>query len=389
MAFRGLWSRIKAKFRKKDMICPFCFERFKLREAEFRCENMTCPGQKPDVQLKKIWNQDSRARVFAPDKVCFSSHCPACGVESVSRVCPRCHKKLPETFGLCEDFIIAVIGAKNVGKSHFLAVLIDHIRKHLGTRFDMTIEFMDEETNRRYLQNFYNPVFKEHRTIQVTRSARTDHTVRMPLLYRLSRRLNDTRLETLATLAFFDTAGEDMDDQQLMSQLHKYILNAHGIILLLDPLQIDAVRRKLPDLPLPAKESEPLDIMQRVTNILLRGSGYGQNAKITIPVAVCYSKFDAVLPLADPTFQILHKANHNRKFDKADCDAIQSEIEAMLLDWDYSGLVNLIKVRYRDYAFFCISALGCMPTGNRIASVTPFRIEDPFLWLLYKAGKIN
>ncbi len=389
ISLRALWSRLKARFRRKDMTCPFCFERFRLCETEFRCENTACPGLKPDALLKKVWDQDSRTRTFAPGKVCFRSRCPSCTTESATRVCPRCHKKLPESFGLCDDFIIAVIGAKNVGKSHFIAVLIDHIRKHLGTRFDMTLEFMDEDTNLRYLNTFYNPVFKEGRTIQVTRSARTDPSVRLPLLYRLSRRIDDMRLETLATLAFFDTAGEDLDDQQLMARLHKYILNADGLILLLDPLQIDTVRSKLPELSLPAKETDPLDIMQRVTNILLRGRGFGQNSKITVPVAVCYSKFDVLLPLIDPTFQILHKAAHNGRFDKADCDAVQSEIEAMLIDWDYNGLVNLIKVRYRDYAFFCLSALGRMPTGNRIAPVAPFRIEDPFLWLLYKAGKID
>lgn len=386
-AWRAFWSRLKASFRRGTVTCPFCFERFRLRDTAFRCENPSCVAPNKDALLNKLWGEDSFARVFTPGGVRFESHCPMCGVATATRACPHCHKALPETFGLNPEHVIAVIGAKNVGKSHFLAVLIDHIRKGLGARFDMTIEFLDEETNRRYMHNLYNPVFRDHKTINVTKSANVDHAVRLPLLYRLSRR-TEKGLETLATLAFFDTAGEDLTDQAVMGQLYKYIVNAQGIILLLDPLQIDAVREQL-TIPLPEKEADPLDIMQRVTNLILRDTRYGSSAKINTPIAVCFSKFDTLLPLTHPSYQILQKSNHNGVFDKLDCDAIQGEIEAMLTDWEYTGLLNLIKVRYRQYAFFCVSALGNAPTGNRLGPVQPFRIEDPFLWLLYAAKKIQ
>ena len=387
-ALHLFWNRIKALFRREAVTCPFCFERFKLRDTAFRCDTPSCVATTRDALLYKVWGEDSMARVFTPGSVRFTSACPSCGQDSATRVCPHCHKPLPESFGLCPEHVIAVIGAKNVGKSHFLAVLIDHIRKGVGARFDMTIEFLDEETNRRYIHNLYNPVFRDRKTIPVTRSANVDHSVRLPLLYRLSRR-TDKGLDTLATLAFFDTAGEDLTDQAVMGQLYKYIVNAQGIILLLDPLQMDAVRERLAPMALPEKEADPLDIMQRVTNLILRDTRNGSARKIKTPIAVCFSKFDTVLPLIDNSFQILHKANHNGVFDQADCDAIQAEMEALLTDWDHTGLLNLIKVRYQQYAFFGVSALGGAPMGNHFGPVQPFRVEDPFLWLLHSAGKIE
>lgn len=387
-SLRRFWARLRVRFSRREFVCPFCFERLRLREAAFRCENSDCSAQTPDLTLRRVWGVEATGRVFSVDGVKFSAPCPACNHTSYVRLCPHCHKALPESFGLNEDFVIAVIGARNVGKSHFLAVLIDHIRKNLGVRFDMTIEFMDEDTNHRYLEKFYNPVFRDGKTIPATVSARTDPTVRTPLLYRLSRK-RDNKLEVLATLAFFDTAGEDLNSQETMLRLNKYILNAGGVILLLDPLQMDVVRCRLPQENLPEKEADPLDIMQRVTNLYLRNMGPGGDRKIATPVAVCFSKFDAIMSLMDPSSQLLHKVYHHDVFNKADCDAIQSEIEAMLLDWGYGGLVNLIKVRYSRSAFFCFSALGSPPLGNRINGVDPFRIEDPFLWLLHKTDKID
>ncbi len=386
---RRSWKRFCARRGWRSFTCPFCFERVRLTELVFRCENSQCRSPKPDTVLARVWNEESFARTFAVDKARFFASCPTCMQKSHVRICPHCHKALPDTFGLQDDFIIAVIGARNVGKSHFLAVLIEHIRQQVGLRFNMSIEFVDEDTHQRYMEHFYTPIFRDQRTIEATPSARTAPLVRTPLLYRLSRRDHANTLEELGTLAFFDTAGEDLDNLDTIQRLNKYILNADGIILLLDPLQVDAVREKLPNIPLPPKESNPLDIMQRLTNLFLRQCGTENNKKITTPVAVCYSKFDTLYPLMDPSSQLLHKAAHNGHFDIRDCEAIQGEVEAMLFNWGHAGLLNLLKVRYQSSAFFCISSLGSAPDGTRISTVKPIRVEDPFLWLLYQSKKIT
>ncbi len=385
---RRFWKSATSMFRRKVVTCPYCFEQFALRDMVFRCENRSCVAPQRDARLFEHWGEESMARFFSSSGTRLTSQCPSCNQETRTRLCPVCHKNVPESFGLQPEHIIAVVGAKNVGKSHFLAVLIDHIRKGLGAQFDMTIEFLDEETNRRYMDNLYNPVFRDHKTIPITRSAHVDHTVRLPLLYRLSRRKDD-KLESMAILAFFDTAGEDLTDQNVMDQFCKYIMNAQGIILLLDPLQIDAVRGQLGSVTLPEKEADPLDIVQRITNLMLKHAQQGGEAKIETPMAVCFSKFDMVLPLMDPSMQILYKANHNGFYDADDCKAIQGELEALLTMWDQIGLLNLIRVRYKQYAFFGISSLGVAPLGNTITAVKPFRIEDPFLWLMHSAGKIQ
>ena len=44
---------------------------------------------------------------------------------------------------------------------------------------------------------------------------------------------------------FFDTAGEDLNDEDTMSTVNKYICKSAGIVFLLDPMQIPAVVSQL------------------------------------------------------------------------------------------------------------------------------------------------
>ena len=47
------------------------------------------------------------------------------------------------------------------------------------------------------------------------------------------------------TFVFFDTVGEDLNDEDTMSTVNKYICKSAGIVFLLDPMQIPAVANQL------------------------------------------------------------------------------------------------------------------------------------------------
>jgi len=48
---------------------------------------------------------------------------------------------------------------------------------------------------------------------------------------------------------------------------------------------------------------------------------------------------------------------------------------------------DMIEARYKDNKFFGLSALGMNPhVTQKVDKIIPNRIEDPFLWLLYKSG---
>ena len=94
--------------------------------------------------------------------------------------------ELPHTVGESRSYIFAVIGAKEAGKSHYLAVLIHQIQNVLGPGLNMLLEPLNEYTIKRYREGFYDPVYNQHKTIDVTRSGIADRTVQIPMIYSLT-----------------------------------------------------------------------------------------------------------------------------------------------------------------------------------------------------------
>jgi hypothetical protein len=377
--------------------CPYCFEEYGLSSTPFRCTSppSICSWQQDPV-LAAVWNEAMPVGLVVPGKRFVRSvRCPGCSHETRKRLCPHCHMELPQTTGECRNLIFAVIGAKASGKSHYIAVLIDQIRRRVGPGLDMLLEPLNDRTIRRYHDDFYAPVFERRETITATRSALADRRVQLPLVYSLSfvgRGVTGrSKIDKTVSIVFFDTAGEDLDDEDVMSTVNKYIYRAHGIILLLDPLQLEAVRDRLGrDTALPELSTESADIVTRTTHLILAGRKLRPNAMVQTPLAVAFSKFDAVEPLVDAQFQLRATSSHYGGFDADDFAAVNGEMQSLLAEWHGDVLLHQVRSRFSRHGFFGLSALGCNPHGtNKIPNVLPRRVEDPFLWLLHEHGLLR
>lgn len=372
--------------------CPYCFEQFRLREGPFRCASppSLCRPER-DAVLAENWRQSTPVgRVLEPGRgLKRRSQCGQCGQWSHKRLCPSCHMELPFTMGKFRNLIFAIIGAKEVGKSHYLAVLIEQIRKHVGPATDMLLEPLNDQTIQRYRRLFYEPVYQRGVAIRATQSALVDQNVQIPLVYALTlsgkSAFGARKIRGVVTLVFFDTAGEDLDSENTMATVNKYIYRSDGIILLLDPLQLPAVRDRLRHaIHLPSKNTESSEIISRMTRLILAGRGLQPDAMLEVPLAIAFSKFDAVESLVDEQFQLLTDSCHEGGYDQRDFDAVNAEMQSLLGDWEGGqGITHQVTTRYRNYGFFGLSALGCHPgIDNKIPRVLPRRVEDPFLWLL-------
>lgn len=395
-----------------NFICPFCFERNPVASIQFRCRG------KQASRCDRIQDPELAAYLgLAPEDVlrsrCFrvknafplgrplkSAACPVCGESSTQRICPACHHNLPYTVGEHEDLILAVIGAKEAGKSHYLAVLIETLRNQVAPAFDCSLSAMDDETINRYNQDFYEPVFKRREMIPITRSAAADTRVKQPLVFSLAfmkkSLLGGSKTFKTLTLAFFDTAGEDLNAEDTMAVQNKYIYNADGIVLLMDPLQLPELRLRL-DLPeheLPRQNTEATDILDRTANLVRKARGLKPDRPIDIPLALAFSKFDALDErILDPGSLLRQPGGHltARRFDLRDFHAVQTELRGLLLDdWQYGSLVQNLQHHFPRHAFFGLSALGCNPHAtSRINRFRPRRVEDPLLWMLWERGLIK
>jgi hypothetical protein len=244
----------------------------------------------------------------------------------------------------------------------------------------------DDYTTARYRNDFQKPVFEDRRTITGTVSASANTDVRRPMLFRLH--AGEGKDRRMVTLAFFDTAGEDLNDEDTMSIVNKYIYRSDGLILLIDPLQIGYVQSRVGAPPSPGEagrssvHSPATDILNRTTRLIQRGLSLGPEDPVPIPLAVAFSKFDALADLVDPQFQVNSLPDHRGGYDFEDFEAVNDEMRALLEDWGHRDLLQSVDMMYRRHGFFGLSALGCAPKSQQISRVLPHRVEDPFLWLL-------
>lgn len=381
--------------------------------VSFRCENTAvkgngmpvCPlsddlpysdfkGSKTPLKKKHVFN--ARQRLLS-SRMPAQAVCPVCGKVSHDKICPKCHSRLPNDIGETENLLFAIIGAKEVGKSHYLAVLINIITDVLTSSFPFSISAANDETGRRYNLDFRKKLFEDKETITATKSGLTDRNVRSPLIYHLrfyKTLKNGKKIPSrTVTIAFFDTAGEDLNDEDTMSAVNKYIYNSSGIIFLLDPLQLDSVRSALPKgTPMPEKYEEIDSIITRTIRLIRKAKGISANHKIKIPLAAAFTKIDALKPILDRSSSLNYSSRHIEygKFDIADAENVSSEIEALLTEWTGGNFVKQISINFENYSYFGLSALGCNPQYSRhVEKVDSRRVEDPFLWLLWKHRLIS
>ena len=317
--------------------------------------------------------------------------CDLCGAEASKKLCPNCHFTLPHDAGQIDERIISIIGGRNTGKSHYIAALIHCLYQDIGAHFNAALRRVGDATRERWENDFYGPLFRDKRVIQMTQSAVVNAQVKEPMIFRLTfdgRR----RARRAINLTFFDTAGEDMRSLDTMSTEARYIQKASAIIFLLDPLQIDAVRQRLPDANLPPidPQSSPQYIVERLRELFERQAGLRPQEKVKTPVAFVLSKIDALIPIMEPGSALRLTGEHFGYLNLTDVQSVLTEIWNYLQVWMGGGFNATVNAGFADFRYFGVSSLGQMPdSANRLQSISPMRVEDPFLWAMYQFGMIK
>ncbi|QSS99707.1 hypothetical protein IMZ31_16830 [Pontibacillus sp. ALD_SL1] len=390
---------------KRKYICPYCFTKHKIHEVKFRCSNENHREQDEvygdywgyhtaPIEQKVLPTPEKSGMAMIKPTMPSSTNCMECDTNPSTRIriCPTCHSALPSSIADYEDYIFAVIGGKETGKSHYIAMLIERINNEIGNTYNCFLQPENDETIRRYKESFYNPLFREKRTLNVTDSANSNEDVKRPLLYTLSID-GGVRGKKVITLAFFDTAGEDLHNETNMLKHNRYISNSAGVICLLDPTQLESVREEIQEnklnvtLPQDNPNGDVNDILSRTTNMIRNMLNIKVSKKISIPMALSFSKIDAIQPLLDPSSQLNQKGQHTETngFDLVDFENVNREMEGLVQEWTKGNIPNLLKHNYKEFAYFGLSALGHDPrNGPGFSELNPYRVEDPFLWLLYK-----
>ena len=404
--------------RDKEYICPFCFSTIDLNNVHYECTGQSCArtfaataASTHNAELAMYISKDGQYEIDpektsfldrSPDNPVIVSHhivrsgrreCDICKRPVYSRVCPKCHNPIPTGAEEVGNRIFVILGPKGVGKSHYIAVLIDQLTKTISPELDGVLSPATDSTTRKYREIYYRRLFEEKRKLPSTRSFENEDANREPLIYYL--RLFDQDKPKVFTFAFFDTAGEDLTSTEkiLNLRINGFISKAAGLVYLVDPLQNRNINSRINIDGKPDVGPDETDMLNNVCQAIkasekMRSLSKG---KIEIPIAVCLTKSDVLFKkpengeedkiLFGPGSALKIPREHGG-YDKENSDQIDAELEEYIRRNIGDGFVQTVNM-FKKHRFFAFSALGCNPTQSALPrAVSPSRVEDPFIWLL-------
>ncbi|MMZ67124.1 hypothetical protein D1872_296760 [compost metagenome] len=86
---------------------------------------------------------------------------------------------------------------------------------------------------------------------------------------------------------------------------------------------------------------------------------------------------------------IFNNVVHRKYFNKTEFANIDGEIRRFIekVDRPFKGTMD---VYFKDTGYFAVSALGSNPIDQKLQNVVqPIRVDEPFIWMLYKLNYIE
>ena len=384
------------KFR---LSCPYCYGVFPEWQIEFRCSGR--PGLQgnrcepvPDPRLETYFGTTGdRPHVFQDGRHRYRSVCPQSGALTTTRVCPICHSTLPVHFGRIRSQLIALVGARDSGKTVYMTVLMHEFGYRLGDRLAASVPGADDETRNKFRQDYEQRLYEGNLLPDPTFTvAATRQGYRPPMVFKFQRqersRFPGGTRQTL--LSFFDTAGEDLTTMANVELNGRYLKAADAIILILDPLQMAGGRKLAASEALlqdPRPEDDPYNVLQRITDLLKAGQ---RDRPVRKPLAVVFTKLDALWHTFPEVSALKRPQPQDPGFDALDSLDVHRHIQALLHDWNGRQIDVYLQHNYRRFRYFGVSALGAIPTPDKRTStvIAPYRVGDPILWLLSNAHMV-
>jgi hypothetical protein len=401
----GLFKRKKKAIEKAvndeihDIVCLYCFRSFTHDRVLFRAlETLDEDGYRAAAdraldEYRELFGMDAPGllpAVLNPAKFkevskgyhrgVLSSLVDAYGNETTRRVCPHCHNDLPQSAAFAPSTVISVVGAPRSGKSAYLTSLIHSLKTVTPRHFQIFCTPLNNETGRRFKYEYEDPLIENGYLPSPAPKGKQQE----PFVFTFS--FTDGSKPEV-NIAFFEMADERAADNDLMEMYDAYVRNSSGVMLLVDPLQLGSVSRRIISKNQmdydTAHTRDPADALTRLTDAY----------ESRVPTAVVVTKSDLLAALADdgdyfrPGSKMFTSFTHKGVVNIDAIENIREEVEEFIAAAE-PNLRNALTRRFAELGFFAVSALGARPDAirQRGASFAPLRVDEPFLWLLYKLG---
>lgn len=315
-------------------------------------------------------------------------------------VCPYCGEPFFIHAGKYEERVIVMLGSSRVGKTAYLAALVNEINPEYGQSNYPNI-IVKDTADARYVY------FKEHILKQ----------------YRLGKKIqkNDESKETVALfslevsvegktliLILVDLPGEVFvprgeEERRTGEASGSFIINhrkicysADAFWFCIDPVQID---QQLHDINEKNEKADKVEmdmakVLSNIDNIInVMGDG-SEQSKSDIPTAIIVTKSDLIdsmfkLYSADAPLEMncLHAANQFR-VDKL--IGISMKVKEYMQSANVKNLVPKFNGMFQKKNYFAVAAYGLNVTAETEESPkAPYGIVLPFLWTLANFGYLQ
>ncbi|RSM84757.1 hypothetical protein DMH04_19965 [Kibdelosporangium aridum] len=383
--------------------CPYCYNRINPGKLHFQCTGRAAPGR--DRCVKSVDQDRQRLTGYAaPAWPTFPppetrnplgqrvAQCPDCGVDTGVRACPVCHTPLPANFAESRSPLIGMVGGKNSGKTVYTTVLVHELRHNVRRRFAADVSFAGDQQGDagslgNWLKLYERSLFDQNMLFESTAAARDGLKVPLVLQWRQPKRgkLGRTSHST-TTLSFYDAPGEDMTTQEFVNG-QAYLGSADGLIVLLDPFELPGAHDRIAVPDAARRETEPpLTVLNRITEMLRLTHGVKASRRITIPIAVVFSKIDAFYKMLGDDHPLLIKPQAGAFYNETAGQDTDEHIRALLTELDADDIDSHLRSHYKQFRYFAVSSLGAEPDYRKQqvdeGGVRPFRVDEPLLWLL-------
>lgn len=388
--------------------CPFCFAKVDTSRLAYQCSgrgsgDKRCEQGEDEQRVKRTGSHTLSYPTFLPPATNGRQPvtCPDCGGPARRRACPACHTPVPESFVGSDSPMLGIVGSKGSGKTVLMTVLVRQLRENIGKRFGAAVRFATDNPDGfegvgEYTTERENRMFIDGRLPPAT--VANAEVRRRPLVMmwqaESQNRFGLSRTKS-TTVSFIDSAGEDFNRLDSAYSL-EYLTVCDGLMVALDPFAIPGARASvtLPDGATDkSSDSNPLQVIERITEILRTEHEVKKNKKIKLPLAVVFTKIDAFFPVLNTGNPVMSASRSTVAYSEVDGQNVHEHMRALLAKWDADQIDLHLRLNYGTYRFFGVSALGAQPIyrEERVApgGVRPHRIEDPILWLLSKEGAVR
>jgi len=391
-----------------NIVCPFCFEEFNPEYVFFRATYHD--NSKDDMRLQvdslleSFWKNIDETRavellepILNPnsnnyrngkiyDGQVLKGLIQPNGTQTYDRICPRCHNKLPVSAGHSPSNIVSVIGGTAAGKTVFITILLHYLTNKTGPNFDFCPIEMLMGQSQEFTQKYLAIKNKGHRATPKEYIYPQIFDIKFP---------NDS-----LTICMYDFPGEAVSSADYIKRMARHLHKTSAILLLADPTNIASVTANLGTETDEDEEDEGVvrvsayDVITGLINFVPQIFGNGK--KTSVPTAIVYTKSDLLEALTtDPTSgvsatsRILQDFEHRGFLDLDEVSAVNSDVLRFVQTHD-RRVETAAKNNFLNYNFFAVSSLG-YPTEDTLVRnvISPKRVDEPFLWLLYQLGFIS